>query len=56
MPGIVIPFGKYKGKFITELPSSYLHWLAENSDKEDICQAADEEYRYRNDHDGHWED
>lgn len=53
---MVMPFGKYKGQLISELPSSYLHWLAENCDKEDICKAADEEYNYRTDHDAHWED
>lgn len=53
----VMPWGKHKGQLIVELPSSYLRWLAENCNDETICQAADEEYRYRddhNDHNDHW--
>ena len=39
MLGIIMPFGKHKGKFISELPSSYLHWLAENCENEEVCSA-----------------
>ncbi|MGH8373262.1 MAG: putative quorum-sensing-regulated virulence factor [Gammaproteobacteria bacterium] len=49
----VMPFGKHKGKTIEDLPSSYLHWLAENCEDEDICAAADEEYRWRSDNNAH---
>jgi len=47
-----MPYGKYKGKDIDQLPSGYLRWVAENW-KEDIpqnraiCEAADKEYQYR---------
>jgi Putative quorum-sensing-regulated virulence factor len=46
-----MPWGKHAGKEIEDLPTDYLKWLAENCDDEDICEAADEEYRYRKDHD-----
>ena len=51
-----MPFGKYRGKLISDLPSSYLKWLAENSEDETVCKAADEEYRWRSDNNAHFED
>lgn len=53
---MVIHFGKFKGKEINEIPSDYLKWLAENCENEDICEAADEEYRWRTDNNAHFED
>lgn len=51
-----MPWGKFKGKDIDDIPSDYLHWLAENCEDEPICCAADEEYRWREDNYGHfWE-
>jgi hypothetical protein len=50
---MIMPFGKYHGTDIEDLPSSYLKWLAENCQDEDICEAADKEYSYRNDHKCH---
>lgn len=45
---MIIPFGKYKGQELESLPSSYLLWLAENCDWNDkVCEAADEEWQYR---------
>jgi hypothetical protein len=44
---LVMPWGAFKGKTIEELPSSYLKWLAENSHDEEIAQAANEEYMWR---------
>lgn len=55
-PDMTMPFGKHKGRLISELPSGYLRWLAENCNNEDICAAADEEYKWRSDHGGHFED
>lgn len=49
-----MPFGKFKGTDIEDLPSDYLKWMAENVDDEDICCAADEEYRFRTDMNEHW--
>ena len=51
-----MPWGKHRGKFIDDLPSSYLRWLAENCDDDAICEAADEEYTWRTDHNAHRED
>ena len=42
-----MPWGKFKGKEIHELPSGYLKWLAENVDDEVIATEADEEYQHR---------
>ena len=53
---MIVHFGKYKGRLISEIPSGYLYWLAENCDNEMICEAADYEFRYRDDHDEHWEE
>jgi hypothetical protein len=27
---VVMPFGKYKGRLVSEIPESYLEWFAEN--------------------------
>jgi hypothetical protein len=51
-----MPWGKFIGKTIEEIPSSYLKWLAENCDDEDIATAADTEFEWRNEHSRHiWE-
>ncbi len=52
--GIVMPFGKHKGEYIQALPSSYLLWLAQNCDWNDrICEAADEEWQWRDKYNEH---
>ena len=56
-----MPFGKYKGGPIEDLPSSYLKWLTENiNDKEkgenSVYSNADEEYRFREKYNSHFED
>jgi len=53
---IRMPYGKFKGKFIHEIPSGYLKWMAENMDDEDLCCAADEEYWLRDRQNSHWWD
>jgi len=53
---MIMPFGKYKGKDLEDIPSSYLKWLAENCENDDIATKADEEYRWRSDHRKHFED
>jgi uncharacterized protein (DUF3820 family) len=42
-----MPWGKYQGKTIEELPSSYLKWLSEECDDDEIMEAAEEEYKWR---------
>lgn len=45
---MIMPFGKFRGHEIDTLPSSYLHWLAQNCDwNVMICEEADEEWQYR---------
>lgn len=37
-----MPFGKYKGEMMQEVPSSYLHWLWTNGKEHDKkCPVAD---------------
>lgn len=51
-----MPFGQYRGIEIDKLPSSYLHWLAENCDWNDaVCEAADEEWQFREHYNSHAE-
>lgn len=47
MQNMQMPFGKYIGQDLEDIPSSYLRWLAENCDDDEICEAADEEYQWR---------
>ena len=42
-----MPWGKFKMKRLDDIPSSYLKWLAENCDQDDISTAADLVYEYR---------
>lgn len=44
---IIVYFGKHKGKRIDEIPSDYLQWLIGASADEEISEAAEEEYSYR---------
>jgi len=53
---IEMPYGKFKGKIMEEIPSKYLHWVAENFDNEDICEAADKEWQWREKYNQHWEE
>ena len=54
-PKIRMPYGKFKGKEMHEIPSPYLKWLAENVG-ETLAVAADEEWRWRDTMQQHWED
>ena len=51
-------FGKFQGRTIDKLPSSYLMWIIETFEndpyKQDIYDAACEEHNFR-EHYGHWE-
>jgi hypothetical protein len=52
-----MPWGKFKGKYLEDIPSGYLRWLAENCENDEIATEADEEYRWRTDNNAHkWED
>lgn len=47
-PGLTrIYFGKYYGNLLQDIPSSYLKWLAENCDNDEIATNADLEWQYR---------
>ena len=46
---IIMPFGKYKGEYIYDLPIDYLEWLYENIElrgdiQEAVSKAIDEYY------------
>ena len=52
-----MPWGKFRGEFIEDLPSGYLRWLSENCDDDFIATKADEEFQWREDNGGHkWDD
>lgn len=54
---LTVNFGKYKGKTIEEIPSSYLKWMISTiEDKEDLIAGAETELQYRTDHNEHFED
>ena len=53
---IKMTFGKFKGRRIEDLPSSYVRWLAENCKLDYIATAADQEYSYREQFDLHQEE
>lgn len=50
---MIMPFGKHRGKDMEDIPSSYLKWVAENIDKEDVAMAADEEWQWREENNQH---
>ena len=58
-----MPWGKYKGETIEEIPSNYLNWIVdhyyENDEshlKRDILKHAEKELNDRDLHGGHWDD
>ena len=55
---VIIKFGKYAGKRVAELPSSYLRWLSVTFDGDirytELLEAVNAEYSYR-EHYGHFE-
>lgn len=53
---ITMRWGKYRGRRIEDIPSGYLKWLAENARDEVVARNADEEWRWREDHNAHFED
>lgn len=45
---IVMPWGKYKGKTIEEIPSGYLKWLEDSANCDDeLKEAAQSELEFR---------
>lgn len=54
-PKIRMPYGKFKGKEMHEIPLSYLKYAAENFGEFIAC-AADEEWRWRDNTQQHWEE
>ena len=48
-----MPWGKYRGHEIEELPSGYLRWLATECDNEEIAEEADEEWQHRERYNAH---
>lgn len=58
---VIMPWGKYEGYSIDEIPSRYLRWILDNFDtethtKQRIVDAAGEELEWRDDSGGHFED
>ena len=42
-----MPYGKYKGIEIWRLPSDYLWWICKYFDRQRYCKAADQEWKFR---------
>ena len=53
---MILPWGKFKGKDLEDIPSGYLKWLSENCEDDEIANAAYEEYEWRSNWDKHWWD
>jgi len=56
-----MPCGAFKGRDIELLPSRYLRWVAENwaestPKNKAICEAADKEWRYREENGCHFDE
>ncbi len=54
MSELKMPWGKFKGKKIVELPSKYLYWVAENWENDNIATIADVEWRRREEDNEHY--
>lgn len=54
----VMPFGKYRGKTIEEIPSSYLRWISNDckTASDDLIEEADNELSFRDNHRTHFEE
>ncbi len=50
-----MPFGEHIGKLIVDIPSKYLLCAARYIDQEDICQACDDEWQFRERMNAHFE-
>ncbi|MCK4883572.1 MAG: DUF3820 family protein [Candidatus Diapherotrites archaeon] len=55
----IMPYGKHKDKLFSEMPSSYLLWVAENWKENNainkkICTEADKEWQHRETFNEHW--
>jgi hypothetical protein len=55
MNATIVPFGKYSGHDIEDIPSSYCKWAAENLDDDDWATLFDEEWNWREETGGHFE-
>jgi hypothetical protein len=54
---MIMPWGRYKGKDMEDMPSSYLRWLSDNCDDNKIRKEAEDEYNFREKWNTHiWED
>lgn len=56
----IIPFGRYKGTDVVDVPSSYLRWLCLTDDIDKryprLIKAADEELKFRDKRGCHFEE
>ncbi len=50
-----MPYGKFKGKILSDIPSSYLKWFLDNVKQEDTLYIEiDKEYQFREKYNNHW--
>lgn len=52
---MIMPWGKYEGEDMEDIPSSYLRWIMNNVDDQEVVEAAEAEMAYRDDHNAHLE-
>ena len=50
---IIMPYGKFKGKLLDDIPSKYLKWVAENYENEIVAVAADVVWNWREEMNAH---
>ena len=51
---VILKYGKYKGKILDSIPSSYLKWASENFDNDIVATAADVVWHWREAQDCHF--
>ena len=44
---VIMQYGKFRGKTLDSVPSSYLKWLSENFTNDVVATAADRVWRWR---------
>lgn len=53
---MILAKGKYRGRDLEEVPSSYLKYIVNTWEEEEIVLECESELKYRDDHNSHFED
>lgn len=54
MADVQLTFGRYKGSYISQLPSFYIYFLINNAYEPHVIKAADQEWKHRTRTNSHW--